>query len=35
MNELICAKLLNLTVDLNESLQHIVESQMTHDSCNV
>ena len=35
MNELICAKFLNLTVDLNESLQHIVESQMTHDSCNV
>ncbi len=35
VNELICAKLSNLTVDLNESLRRIVESQMTHDSCNV
>ncbi len=35
MNELICAKLLNLTIDLNKSLRRIVESQMTHDSCDV
>ncbi len=35
MNELICAKLLNLTVDLNESLRRIVESQMIHDFCDV
>ena len=35
VNELICAKLSNLTVDLNKSLQRIVESKMTHDSCKV
>jgi len=35
MNELICAKLLNLNIDLNESLQRIVESQLTYDSCDV
>ena len=35
MNELICAKLLNFTINLNESLRRIIESQMTHDSCDV
>ena len=35
MNKLICAKLLNLNIDLNESLWCIVKSQLMHDSCNV
>ncbi len=35
MNELICAKLLNLNIDLNESLRCIVKSQLTHDFCDV
>jgi len=35
MNELICAELFNFNIDLNESLQRIVESQLTHDSCDI
>ena len=35
MNELICVELLDFNIDLNESLQRIVESQLTHDSCDV
>ncbi len=35
MNELICAKLFDLNIDLNKSLQRIIESQLTHDSCDV
>ncbi len=35
VNELICAELLDLNIDLNKSLRRIVESQLTHDSCDV
>ncbi len=35
MNELICAELLNLNIDLNESLRCIIESQLTYNSCDV
>ena len=35
VNELICAELSNLNIDLNESLRRIIESQLMHDSCNV